>query len=373
MKIMTLSTPIFFFFLSLSINAHEGMMTKGYFSCLACHQSSTGSGLLNSYGRGIARATSLRGGEYSPGIISQTLSVHGRLNQQIQGRIAHLDRKEGDRLFPMQADYLAAMQVSDSTEVALSVARAPKSARLKGREETVEQASGLSQFFIRKLMITQEINESLVLEVGRDYVSYGLRPEDHTLFFQANNRFGVTDFPTQLRAIWEGERSRHFLAVLAPSGQEVRANRERGMSLKNEVLLFDKNQKVILGINALKGVSDQIDRTLFGLHLKMSWGPILLLSQWDRNYRVLRSNDQSFWQNTGFARVELQFIEWFTPHVTREWLSIEAPFERRREGFGIGGRLRLSESVSFSGDYKEVKQGARVDKSFLTQAIFNIF
>jgi hypothetical protein len=353
--------------------AHESMVTKGYFSCLACHQSSTGSGLLNSYGRGIAKATSVIGGEYRPGKLSQALSINGRLNQQLQARVAHIDRTQGDSVFPMQADYLAAMRVRDSSEVAITVARAPKSARVRGEDQTVEEAGGLSQLFIRKLMLTQELSESVVLELGRDYVSYGLKPEDHTLFFQAENRFGLTDFPTQLRAIYEGERSRHFLSLLAPSGQESKTNKEWGASVKNEWLLFDQGVTAIIGLNGLKGRTDRIDRTLLGVHLKLGWGPLFLQAQLDHNTRVLQANDQSFDQVTGFARMELRLVEWLSTHITREWFQIEDPFERRRQGFGIGSRFRMSESISLSGDYKEVKQGRRVDKSFLTQAIFNIF
>lgn len=355
------------------LQAHESMVTKGYFSCLACHQSSTGSGLLNAYGRGIAKATSTFGGEYRPGMISTALSLKGRVNQQVQARVAHLDRKQGDRVFPMQTDYLAAMRVREQSEISLTVARAPKSARLKGGDQTVEEAGGLSQFFVRKLLVTQEVSESVAVEVGRDYVAYGLKPEDHTLFIQAENRFGVTDFPTQLRAIFEGERARHFLAFLAPSGQEAQSNKEWGVSTKNEWLLFEEDVTLIMGLSGLKGRSDRIDRTLFGVHLKLGWGKLFFQAQLDQNNRVLQANDQSFKQITGFARMEWRLFEWFTTHMTREWLQVDDPFERRRQGFGVGGRWRLSESVSFSGDYKESKLGRRVDKSFLSQAIFNIF
>src|SRR4051794_22825238 len=43
------------------------MIRLGYTNCAACHIAPQGAGLLNSYGRGIDEAQSLRAGEYAEG------------------------------------------------------------------------------------------------------------------------------------------------------------------------------------------------------------------------------------------------------------------------------------------------------------------
>ena len=145
------------------------------------------------------------------------------------------------------------------------------------------------------------------------------------------------------------------------------------MCVKNEWLLLVRGAMVILGLNALWGQSERLQRTLVGGHVKIGLGSWFFQSQWDLNERQLRSNAQRFDQVTGFVRAEWRLSDWIIPHLTREWLSVEVPFERRRIGVGAGARMRLSESISLSGDYKEVKQGRRVDQSFLTQMIVNFF
>src|SRR3977135_864167 len=62
------------------------MIRLGYANCAACHISPQGAGLLNSYGRGIDQAQSLRGGEYVPSenYVFKSLTWGGRITQDVR-------------------------------------------------------------------------------------------------------------------------------------------------------------------------------------------------------------------------------------------------------------------------------------------------
>src|SRR5262245_40732533 len=62
------------------------MIRLGYSDCGACHISPQGGGPLNTYGRGIDRAQSLRGGEYLPSndTLTRLLTLGGRMTQDVR-------------------------------------------------------------------------------------------------------------------------------------------------------------------------------------------------------------------------------------------------------------------------------------------------
>lgn len=344
------------------LKAHEGMIQKGYFSCLACHQSSTGGGHLTQYGRGIARGSSLRGGEYAPGRVASGLSLDGRLTHQVQARVAHYRQEDRKRTFPMQADYLGAVQFNRTTSARLIIARTPET-----------EVSGLEQFIVRQGVVRHEWSEDWAMEVGRDRLAYGLTVEDHTLLTQSQNRLGPTDFPTQLKALREGENHRTTLAAVAPSFQEVSTNREWGGALKHEWLAFEDGFFFVLGGSALQGQTEKIRRGSLGLHAKLAWSRFALLAQMDRTHRKLRENNIGLWQTTGMGRMEFHPWEWLVTHFTYEWLDLDEPFARRTQVQGLGLRGRLSESWSVMADAKQSEARGRRHRFFIGQLILNLF
>lgn len=354
-----------------SLEAHEIMVSHGYFSCTACHRSATGAGMLTEYGKGIATATSLAGGEYHPGAVKKWLSVGGKLDHTIQARVAHVDNARNDRAFPMQVDYLANLTLSEKNEVAFTLARAPNSARILGSTQTVEEAGGLHAYFVRKLLYTHTFDKKLQLQVGRDFVSYGLNIDDHTLYIRSQNKFGVTDFPTQVRLIWEDKNRRHLVSALAPSFQEAEDNREYGFALKNEFKTFKKGP--ILGGSALYGKTNALTRYLLGAHIKVPLPGLIFLGQHDITFRDVDGGDQSYTQHVSMARLILTYFESFSPYALIERLDQQGPTLNKRTQKGVGAAWRLFGRVSLMSDYRRSGEGRAQEEFIITQLYLNWF
>lgn len=351
--------------------AHEVMVSHGYFSCLACHRSATGAGMLNDYGKGIATATTVMGGEYHPGKVKKWLSVGGKLDHAVQVRIAHIDHARKDRLFPMQVDYLGNLSLDEKNEIALTLARAPNSAKILGSSKTVEEVGGLQAYFVRKLVFTHAYSKSVQLQFGRDHVAYGVNIDDHALYIRSQNKFGVTDFPTQARLVWEEKTHRHFFSLLAPSFQESEDNREYGLAVKNEFKPFKKGP--IFGLSGLYGKTDVLERYLVGTHIKAPLPGSLLLAQHDVTFRTVNSSAQTYKQHTSMLRLILTYFESFSPHIGIERLSLNGPIENKRTQKGIGASLRLFRSLSVSSDYRVSGSGSSKEEYIITQVYLNWF
>src|SRR3954462_3088816 len=74
------------FVLAGSAHALPTMIRLGYPNCASCHISPQGGGLLNTYGRGIDEAQSLRAGEYvqSDNAVAKALRWGGRISQDLR-------------------------------------------------------------------------------------------------------------------------------------------------------------------------------------------------------------------------------------------------------------------------------------------------
>lgn len=348
------------------------MTGHGYFSCLACHTSSVGGGMLTDYGKGIARATSWRKGEYQEGKLKQALrGEHGQFDHGIKARMAFIDREYDDKAFPMQFDYLASFKMDEKTLIEVTAARAPNDAKLLNDDLTAKEKGGMSRYFIRKFLVHREVNESWIVSGGRDILAYGLNLEDHTILAKSENKFGVTDFPTQLRVTYEGEKNRHLFSVFSPSFQENEGNREYGAVLKSE---WDFQQyKTILGANVLAGKTDKVDRQMLGIHFKTSVKPFMLLGEIDYTRRKIKSGNDSFSQWVGFIRLAFNHSESFIPHVTYEVLDVEEPFLNERTYYGAGWSFKPTESVTIVSDYKRQKTKMRTNQLILSQIFWNLF
>ncbi len=353
------------------VHSHEIMVSHGYFSCTACHRSATGAGMLTEYGKGIATATSLVGGEYHPGKVKKWLSVGGKLDHTIQARLAHVDNSRKDRVFPMQVDYLANLTLSEKNEIAFTLARAPNSARILGSTQTVEEAGGLHAYFVRKLLYTHTIDKKMQVQVGRDFVAYGLNIDDHSLYIRSQNKFGVTDFPTQARFVWEEKNRRHFFSLLAPSFQEADTNREYGFAVKNEFTTFKKGP--ILGASALYGKTDVLTRYLLGGHIKVPLPGFLFLGQHDITFRDVEGQDQSYTQHISMARLIFTYFESLSPYLLVERLDQQGPTPNKRTQKGVGAAWRLFGRWSVMSDYRRTGEGRQKEEYIITQLYLNWF
>lgn len=327
--------------------------------------------MLNDYGKGIANATAVMGGEYHQGKVKKWLSVGGKVDHAVQVRLAHLDHAKKDRLFPMQADYLMNLSLNEKNEIAFTFARAPDSAKILGSNKTVEEVGGLQAFFVRKLLFTHTSESGLQYQFGRDFVPYGLNIDDHSLYIRSQNKFGVTDFPTQARIVWEEKTHRHFFSLLAPSFQEHEENREYGFAVKNEFKPFKKGP--IFGVSGLYGKTEILERYLLGAHIKVPLPGFLVLAQHDLTFRTVMSSNKSYAQQTSMARLIFSYFESFSPYIGIEKLNLNGPIENKRTQKGFGATIRLFSHLSLQSDYRVSGEGKQKEEFILTQLYLNWF
>lgn len=302
------------------------MISYGYTSCVSCHESVQGRGLLNSYGRGIDIAQSssrkdiaawLAGrakdgadtGENWDGRFGNVLAdvlVTSRLSQRLDvdktdsgisalyRQIIFLDKEDRLRI---------------NTELGFldsGLAEAPLGPHLA--------ATGGDNLFLRKLLLEWRIESTdssgKEIAVGRDYLPLGLQIDDHTAYILHLNRGGIYDFPLQLKYFTWDEKSLASAFIYAPSFQEASERQEYGGGFLYE---RSPSNKLALGVQGLVGFSGESDRLRIGPYAR--WG---ISEKW----ALLAQADYTlFWDvgnSGGNGRQFTTYLQLFHHHT--EWL-----------------------------------------------------
>ena len=187
MKKIRLFLFLSFIFSTSHAFAYESMIRHGYFSCVACHNSTSGGGSLNEYGKVIAHSFSAFQLKQWKEEAEQSQKAKIDLSSQI--RLARINRKGSVRNFAMQLDLLAALELSPKSHISATIAKAPSfgSKKLPLQDEV----------YLRKLLYTYRIKENLFWEFGRNSPPFGIYDTDHTTYIRAFNRRGTLDLPLQ--------------------------------------------------------------------------------------------------------------------------------------------------------------------------------
>lgn len=353
------------------------MARHGYFSCLACHDSARGSGILNPYGQGIAKSVSLARGEMRPSKIREAFSFGGVASHALQLRGAVVQKKSDspDRtdVFPMQFDYLSAFQLAKNVRFDSTIAQAPHQAKRPQVEGKSSLESSLkSDYYFRKILLNYKFDKNFRLAIGRDGLAFGFNIVDHTSFVRRDNKRGITDFFTQLRLDYENKTTKITPYIFMPSFQEAKNNRERGVGFRFETQVLLKGLSV--GTSALYGETDSIERDTESLFSKYAWKDLVLLLQLDRTYRKVVQDNKGFLQTSGYSRIYYFLAEYLEVNTGFEFLHVRTPFFRREKLYGIGSSLKTSASTSlqFNG-YKIIKSNLKDETLLITQLFINFF
>ena len=259
------------------------MISYGYPSCVSCHVSVQGRGLLNSYGRGIDIAQSYSKKDF-------TALLLGRAGTEGEG-----DNWDG-RFGNVLLDFLVSLRFNtrlDRDKSDPAIAALYRQVIFIGQQDVLRintevglldgglhdaqlgpdlTANGGENIFLKKLLLEwripgKEATSGQELAIGRDYLPLGLQIDDYASYILHLNRAGVYDFPLQAKYFVWNEKSLASAYVFAPSFQEDSDRREYGAGF-----LYERypTNKLALGIQALAGFSEQTDRWRIGPYFR--WG-----------------------------------------------------------------------------------------------------
>ena len=227
------------------VHATPRMISYGYPSCISCHVSVQGRGLLNSYGRGIEVAQSYSQTNWTAMLLGRranaadpTENWDGRFGNVLLDFLVSTrltQRLDQDKTDPMLAALYRQViflgerdQVRINTEVGFIDSGLPDT-----RIGTNRIAAGGSPVFLKKALLEWRIEENGTtsgkeIALGRDYLPLGIQIDDYTTFILNLNRSGIYDFPLQLKGFIWTEKSLASVFAYAPTFEEQSDAREYG-------------------------------------------------------------------------------------------------------------------------------------------------
>ena len=306
------------------------MVRHGYVSCLACHVSPTGGGVLNEYGRELSRELiSTWGVEREAkslyGILpeSEHITIGGDFRWlQLNQSNPNIDRAE---FFNMQADIEAAFFAGPITGV-ITV----------GRDITrPHEDEGL---FSRKHWLMFRLDDNWLVRGGRFFPEYGLRLDHHRRFVRLNFGFDQGQETYNLEASRTDEKWLLFLTAIfgRPDTDEVAEQREEGFALSGS---YQLNEDLQLGASYKYGTKDGTDAyqgSFFGLYSVFK--DLFLQGEFDFRKTVPADGSATVDSWASFMRLNYEVFQGFNPFLVHELYrpdSSNQDSETASFGFGL--------------------------------------
>jgi hypothetical protein len=320
-----------------SAHAYPSFIRLGYVSCTACHYLATGGGLLTPYGKTISASEAFFAREINPSDQAINQGVHVRLLEQGSNAQANP--------FLMQADYLNSSFITKQVRIDGVFG----GALYPGPHGTwVDAPGGWDAFLIRRFLVTGIIDDENSIQMGRDYYPQGLNIDDHTSLLKSYNKRNVTDYPTQLRFIHQGERWQLIPYLYGPSYEELADNQEQGLGVRGEYALGTSNS---VGGIAQFGDTPALSRVVgdgFARLSQASWNGLMseFVFEHRQVHQVSATLNQLTWYTEGYVTVP----EWVETGFVWEILHVSDPNHQVSTQYGPRMNIRVCEWFSLLGD-----------------------
>jgi hypothetical protein len=331
------------------------MIRLGYTGCATCHLAPQGGGPLNPYGKSIDEAQSLRGGEYRPRDtrVIRALSWNRRIAQDL--RLVLPMQRTWSAHDPVEGSVRARLQYRNFTQLPKGFAvhvvvtgetdDAPRP--IRAYDPAIESSSPV----LNAALVQYRIRPGLEVAAGRDQLPVGVNVPDTSLFFRSRNRLGFYDSPTQIRLYWEGKHHRVIPYAFGPGGNEPSGEAESGGGAIAEFDVFGNGHSMV-GVDALHGESRNGSRQVLGVHARLGFGAWGILAQHDITDRDRDTVAGSFRQQATYGHIFWAAREWLVFSGIGERLSVETPFDERRNGGAIEVAARLTSIATVGASFR---------------------
>jgi hypothetical protein len=355
-------------------NALPTMIRLGYTNCAACHIAPQGAGLLNAYGRGIDEAQSLRAGEYQAGgnRVFQPLSWGGRITQDF--RFVGQETVSSSTGQPVFGVLRTRFMYRNATELGggfrFSAAVVGETASAARPNVVYDPPAAPTQVYVTHALLSYRPTRTLEFSAGRDQLPSGVNLPDLGMYIRARNQFGYYDAPTQVKVFWWGKRYHINPYAFGPGGNERSGFHESGGGGLAEFDVLG-HQRTIVGVNALRGVSRRMNRTMVGPYARLGFGRWGVFAEHDVTLRQFEgtSTAASFRQDATYAQVFVAVREWLVPSLGFERLKVEKPYAEHLVAprFELSCRLSSQFSVGLTGRIERNVLTARTAPSLAVQ------
>ncbi len=331
------------------------MIRLGYTGCATCHFAPQGGGPLNPYGKSIDEAQSLRGGEYRPRDtrVIRTLSWNRRIAQDL--RLVLPMQRTWSAHDPVEGSVRARLQYRNFTQLPRGFAvhvvatgetdDAPRPVR--AYDPAIESSSPV----LNVALVQYRIRPGLEVAAGRDQLPVGVNVPDTSLFFRSRNRLGFYDSPTQIKLYWEGKHHRVIPYAFGPGGNEPSGEAESGGGAIAEFDVFGNGHSMV-GVDALHGESRNGSRQVLGVHARLGFGAWGILAQHDITDRDRDTVAGTFRQQATYGHIFWAAREWLVFSAIGERLSVENPFDERRNGGALEVAARLTSIATIGASFR---------------------
>ena len=331
------------------------MIRLGYTGCATCHLAPQGGGPLNPYGKSIDEAQSLRGGEYRPRDtrVIRSLSWNRRIAQDL--RLVLPMQRTWSAHDPVEGSVRARLQYRNFTQLPRGFAvhvvvtgetdDAPRP--IRAYDPAIESSSPV----LNVALVQYRIRPGLEVAAGRDQLPVGVNVPDTSLFFRSRNRLGFYDSPTQIKLYWEGKHHRVIPYAFGPGGNEPSGEAESGGGAIAEFDVFGNGHSMV-GVDALHGESRNGSRQVLGVHARLGFGAWGILAQHDITDRDRDTAAGTFRQQATYGHIFWAAREWLVFSAIGERLSVENPFDERRNGGAIEVAARLTSIATVGASFR---------------------
>lgn len=177
--------------------AYPNMIRLGYPNCSACHVSPQGGGVLNSYGKGIDYAQTIRADE-PPGA-EMPSGTTARLLWDIRASLGVDGAPQAATQYGLSTSMRAAIGLSAHQQVVYAFS-------VRSPTLSTTRRMGAASLGMSRLYYTYQPKEGLALVVSRDDLPSGLGLPGANSFYRSVNNPSVSTTPTQVKLFWWNKR-----------------------------------------------------------------------------------------------------------------------------------------------------------------------